>query len=197
MGAGDQSDDFALARYNSNGSLDQSFGVNGKINTDFFSADDAVYSIVIQHDGKVVVAGEAFKPMNQHRYTAAMARYKANGRLDRSFGQQGKVSTVFINPDNSDEIHSAIYDLALESNAKIVAGGGTWNNSASDGYYASSSALARYQANGSLDFERTIDTVGGPIVGIELRKDGRLVISANYGGDEPVSIVYIARVLLK
>ncbi len=117
---GDKSDDFALARYDGNGSLDQSFGLNGKVNTDFCGADDAVYSLVLQPDGKVVVAGEAFQPeksaggSDQDRFTAALARYKANGRLDRSFGQQGKVLTVFT-PENPDEIHSSINDLALES----------------------------------------------------------------------------------
>ncbi|WP_295406429.1 delta-60 repeat domain-containing protein [uncultured Thiocystis sp.] len=194
-GTGDKSANFALARYSSNGLLDQSFGVNGRVNTDFFSGDDTVYSIVLQRDGKVVVAGEAFR-LDQGRRTAALARYKANGRLDTSFGQQGKVSTVF-NADNPDEVHSAVYDLALESNGKIVAGGGTSNNSASDGYNSRSSALARYRTNGGLDFEREIDGVSGAIRGIELRKDGKLVIGANYGGDDPVAIVYFARVLLQ
>jgi|SRR5215216_2176704 len=49
--------DFALTRYNSNGSLDHSFGSAGKVTTDLFGASDEVMSVVIQPDGKIVSGG--------------------------------------------------------------------------------------------------------------------------------------------
>ncbi len=54
--------DFALARYNSNGTLDNSFDGDGKLTTDFFGNDDIAYSLAIQTDGKIVVAGQAYNP---------------------------------------------------------------------------------------------------------------------------------------
>ena len=51
--------DFVLARYNSYGSLDTSFGTGGKVLTDFTGNDDAANSVAIQPDGKIVVAGSA------------------------------------------------------------------------------------------------------------------------------------------
>ena len=49
--------DFAVARYNEDGSLDTSFGAGGKVTTDFASTDDIPYSVTVQADGKIVVAG--------------------------------------------------------------------------------------------------------------------------------------------
>src|SRR5438309_1746802 len=54
--------DFALARYNSNGSLDNSFDGDGKLTTDFFGSDDYATSLAIQTDGRIVIAGNAFNP---------------------------------------------------------------------------------------------------------------------------------------
>ncbi len=60
--------DFALARYNSNGSLDNSFDGDGKLTTDFFGCDDVAYSLAIQTDGKIVVAGQAIILILQFRF---------------------------------------------------------------------------------------------------------------------------------
>ena len=52
-------EDFIVARYNTNGTLDKKFGNNGKITTDFFRNVDSISALVIQPDGKIVVAGVA------------------------------------------------------------------------------------------------------------------------------------------
>src|SRR6185295_9692863 len=52
--------DFALARYNADGSLDSSFGVGGKVLTDFENDYDTAFGVAIQSDGKIVAAGRAF-----------------------------------------------------------------------------------------------------------------------------------------
>jgi hypothetical protein len=51
--------DFALARYNSNGSLDTTFSGDGKVTTDFAGSFDEAYAVAIQGDGKIVAAGLA------------------------------------------------------------------------------------------------------------------------------------------
>src|SRR3954452_9360060 len=55
-------EDFIVARYNENGSLDKHFGKNGKITTDFFRNVDSISAIAIQPDGRIIVAGFAHLP---------------------------------------------------------------------------------------------------------------------------------------
>src|SRR5262249_60035871 len=90
--------DFALARYNANGTLDTGFGSGGKVTTDFSSSNDIAYAVVLQSDGKIVVAGSATGPSTADDF--ALARYNGNGSLDTSFGAGGKVATDFgVNDD--------------------------------------------------------------------------------------------------
>ncbi len=131
-----RSNDFALARYNPNGSLDATFGTGGKVTTDFAGNDDAAFAVVLQSDGKIVVAGEAKTSRNQD---FALARYNANGSLDATFGTGGKVMTDFNGDDD------AAFALVLQPDGKLVAAGEAKTSRNQD------FALARYNANGSLD----------------------------------------------
>jgi len=85
--------DFAVARYNSNGTLDTSFGKNGKVRTDFYDEEDLISALTIQPDGKIVAAGYAAKASV---WDLAVARYSEDGSLDNSFNGTGKL-TVDIN----------------------------------------------------------------------------------------------------
>jgi uncharacterized delta-60 repeat protein len=83
--------DFALARYNSDGSLDSNFGNGGKVTTDFSGlSDDQAHNVVIQGEN-VIVAGESYAPGRGFEF--ALTRYKNDGSLDQSFGDGGKVLT--------------------------------------------------------------------------------------------------------
>src|SRR5436305_10735635 len=138
---GDMSDtDFALARYNPDGSLDTTFGTGGTVTTDFFGTEDDVFSILIQPDGKIVAVGSANSPVDFYDFAAA--RYLANGTLDSTFGTGGKVSTDF-GDHNFDQARSA----ALQSDGRIVAAGfAISQNGLSQNF-----ALARYTSSGVLD----------------------------------------------
>jgi uncharacterized delta-60 repeat protein len=77
--------DFALARYNSNGSLDSSFGSAGKVSTDFFGNLDTAVAVALQSDGKIIASGQVFDaPGNNILF--GLARYNSNGSLDSTFG---------------------------------------------------------------------------------------------------------------
>ncbi|HVG42598.1 MAG TPA: hypothetical protein VM888_13380, partial [Chitinophagaceae bacterium] len=130
------SPDFALARYNTNGSLDNTFGNDGKVVTPFFSGNffDKAQSVIIQPDNKIIAVGRASDGTNGG---FALARYTANGSLDSSFGSEGKVFTVF----SSDSGASA---ASLQSNGKIIAAGSVFGP-------AADFALARYNSNGTID----------------------------------------------
>ena len=132
--------DFMLARYNSNGTLDSSFGTGGKVTTDFNGGIDEAYALAIQSDGKIVAAGRAFNATGDST-DFGLARYNANGTLDGSFGIGGKVTTDFNGQD--DDANA----LAIQSDGKIVAAGFAQNADRTSIYFA----LARYNANGTLD----------------------------------------------
>jgi uncharacterized delta-60 repeat protein len=111
--------DFAVARYQDDGSLDPSFGTNGLVTTDFEEGPDFGRAVAIQSDGKPVVAGSAFvsvtPSLDQQQF--ALTRYDAQGSLDTSFGDGGKVVTVFPNATTD---ASAV---SLQGDGKIVAAG--------------------------------------------------------------------------
>ena len=112
--AGHRNHDFALACYNTSGTLDQSFGNGGRVTTDFFGAtDDIAYGLAAQPDGKLVLAGRTGAYPAFH---IALARYQNNGQLDQTFGTGGKVSSMF---DNSGQA----YGVALQRDGKIVLAG--------------------------------------------------------------------------
>ena len=116
--------DFAVARYNTNGSLDTSFDTDGKATTDIGGYDDVVNSLVLQSDGKIVVAGESGNGTSDD---FALVRYNTNGSLDATFDTDGKVTTPVGATTND-----GAYSVALQSDGKIVAAGFVWNGSNND-----------------------------------------------------------------
>jgi uncharacterized delta-60 repeat protein len=83
--------DFTLARYLPNGTLDTTFSGDGKVTTEFGGYDEA-FAIVLQPDGKIVVAGRSSINGNT---SFALARYLPNGTLDATFSSDGKVTADF------------------------------------------------------------------------------------------------------
>jgi uncharacterized delta-60 repeat protein len=160
--------DFALARYNSDGSLDASFGVGGKVTTDFFGFKDQIFAIALQSDGKIVAVGYA-----SFFSVFGLARYNSDGSLDTSFGTGGKITTSF--GDFSNFAHGVV----IQSNGKIVVSGTAFIN----GFFAF--ALARYNSDGSLDAsfgsEGKVTTDFGlrddQSFAIALQTDGKIVVA--------------------
>ena len=134
--------DFTLARYNTDGTLDTYFGTDGKILTDLNTHNDWAYQAQVQNDGKIILAGYSTNPDKSYKKDFALARYSADGVLDTTFGENldGKVTTTLSSNDN------IIYDIALQSDNKIVVAGEVVNDA---GHRVI--ALARYDTNGSID----------------------------------------------
>ena len=138
---GEMSDtDFALARYNPDGSLDATFGNGGTVTTDFATNEDDAFSVLIQPDGKIVAVGSANTGANF--YDFAGARYLGNGALDTDFGGGGRIATDF-GARGFDRAHAA----ALQSNGSIVAAGFAISIDGGRQNFG----LARYTSNGVLD----------------------------------------------
>lgn len=130
--------DFAVVRYNTNGSLDPTFGVGGKVSTDVAAGlDDVAFAVVVQGDGKIVAVGYVITLPGHGDF--ALVRYNSDGTLDPTFGVGGTVTTDFAN--GSDD---TAFAAALQQDGKIVAAGYS-----QFGNY--DFALARYETNGSLD----------------------------------------------
>jgi uncharacterized delta-60 repeat protein len=130
--------DFAVLRFLQNGSLDATFGWHGIVLVDFVGAHDEALSVAIQPDGKIVLAGLAGRSNGNSDF--GLARLNANGSRDTSFGWNGIVMTDFFGqPDQA-------LGLVLLPDGKLVAGG-----YASRPSTGSDLALARYNANGSID----------------------------------------------
>ncbi|MDA9941056.1 delta-60 repeat domain-containing protein [Luminiphilus sp.] len=145
-------DVFALVRYNTDGTLDNSFDSDGKVTTEHGSGSGYAYSVAIQSDDKIVAAG----------YVAdagfALVRYNTDGALDNSFGTDGKVYAGF-DPARD----SVAYSVAIQSDGKIVAAGWSENGSNTD------FALARYSSDGTLD--NSFDSDGKVTTAIGSGKD--------------------------
>ena len=113
--SGSQNSDFALARYNSNASIDTGFGLNGISVLDFGGGTDIANSIYLDPNGDIVAGGSTVGGSSSHR-NFALARFKSNGSPDSGFGSGGKVITD-LGGD------AGIFGLARQSDGKIVAAG--------------------------------------------------------------------------
>ena len=132
--------DFAVARYNTDGTLDSGFGVGGKVTTDFGLTDQAS-SVLVQPDGKIIVAGGTYPTFPAAGGQFALARYNSDGSLDASFGVGGLVRTSF---GSSGCFASA---LVLQRDGKIIAGGTNYIDLQTNSDFG----LVRYNSDGSLD----------------------------------------------
>jgi uncharacterized delta-60 repeat protein len=127
--------DWLIGRYLPNGELDRTFGREGYVRTDF-GGNDTATQVALQPNGKIVVAGLNTRANLPYRF--AVARYRRDGRLDRSFGRHGKTTADFGGA-------SLLEALRLKRSGEIavagISGTGTENNV----------ALARFTRSGALD----------------------------------------------
>ena len=129
---------FSLARYNNDGSLDETFGNLGQVITEYPELM-VMTSMALQSDGKIIEAGNLYNSsVSISRFV--LVRYHSNGILDTSFGIDGRVITNIS--DKLDRISS----LIIQNDGKIIASGAT-----SDDATYSDFAMVRYNSNGTLD----------------------------------------------
>ena len=137
-------EDFVVTRYNTDGTLDITFGRGGKVRTDFPGLAAEPSSVAIQRDGKIVVAGGAF-PLFVFLGDFKIVRYNPDGSLDGSFGDGGIVTTSF---PGQGSYASAV---ALQADGKIIAAGTDYVAFSSDDSSNTDFALARYNQDGTPD----------------------------------------------
>jgi uncharacterized delta-60 repeat protein len=171
--------DFAVARYNTNGTLDRRFSGDGMTTTAVGAIDEA-FALVVQKDGKLVVAGESDTKF-------ALVRYQRDGSLDTTFDGDGIVTTLIDTSSGSNA-------LVVQPDGKLVAAG--WRI---DGAGPTEFAVVRYNADGSLDTTFDGDGIATTAVGsgdaaanaLIRQADGTLVAAgfASNGTDEDFALV--------
>jgi uncharacterized delta-60 repeat protein len=159
--------DFAVARFNADGSLDNTFDTDGMLTTDLFGSEDRARDVDIQSDGKIVVIGQEGLTASRD---FAVVRYNTDGSLDTSFDTDGKVTTDFYGSTDQGR------ELVIQPDGKIVVVGRIINGGQED------FGIARYETNGALD--TSFDTDGWTSTdingedqgeGLDIQPDGKLV----------------------
>ena len=166
---------WALFRYRADGSLDPSFGGDGRVFTDVTSGFDFANAVVVRPNGKIVVAGTG------HRRRFALVRYKPDGTRDRTFGEGG-IAIADVLPGHGRETAT---DLAVQADGKFVASG---YSSTAPSVVGQRAAIARFTRSGSLD-----ETFGGigwvtwdtPSFanGIAIDEEGSIVTAGDAAGE--------------
>ncbi len=166
---------WALARYNTNGSLDTTFDGDGLVITEM-GGDDNIFDIAIQADGKIVALGNAGSHIG-------LARYNLDGSLDSTFDGDGRVITVVTNAGSQG------VTVAIQPDGKIVAGGVSGN-------FGLKNFVIRYNADGSVDTsfgnvafngnEKVAVNLfpfggGGDLRDLALQADGKIVTTGEVG----------------
>ena len=162
--------DFAVARYNINGSLDPTFGTNGKVSIDFGSTFDIGLAVAVQADNKILVTGY----VGTFNSAFGVARLNADGSLDTTFGGGDGLVTTDLTARNDDP-----FGIAVLANGKIVVGGRT------QGDMTAVFCAVRYNSDGSLDptfgaggitFSAVTLEVDDEARAFKLQPDGKLLI---------------------
>ena len=133
-----------LVRINAQGGTDSSFGTNGVVIENLFTGYESFginnyrnmpQRLALQPDGKIILTGEAKRPLFVR---FALRRYHTDGKPDNSFGGSGFVVTPVI-PSSVNYATSVV----VQPDGKVLVGGIT---------STAGMVLARYQANGALDY---------------------------------------------
>lgn len=170
---------YRFSRRNTDGSLDTSFGANGTQITDVTSYRfDLCFAIAIDEEDRILAAGPSYDYGDD--YHPVITRFKENGTLDSSFGNNGTVITTFDPASNRGEIN----DIALFNN-KIILGGNYQYQGGTGGFGGNKPAIIKLNNDGTPDpsFGR-----GGKVVfetyynandrlrSIAVQRDGKIIV---------------------
>ncbi len=132
-------EDFAIARFSTNGSRDYSFGIGGQTTTNFTNRNDRINGIVVRPNGKILAVGSTSTNGTVHQF--ALAQYESYGFIDNNFGNDGYVTTDF----DGKHLAYATSILLLNDN-KLLVGGYAYNLQSETDF-----AAVRYHSNGAVD----------------------------------------------
>jgi uncharacterized delta-60 repeat protein len=178
----DTGSNFALVRYNADGSLDPSFGSSGVVITGPNTTGAA--AIALQPDGKIVAVGSTFSFATAYDAAFQAVRYNADGSLDPSFGSGGIVTTdvpAAVPPELTPVVDTAT-SVMIEPDGKVVVGGyvAFQANNGSELGFLPTIALVRYESGGGLDPSFGVGGIdltdlSGSFTALASQPDGKIV----------------------
>lgn len=153
---------FLIARYNPDGSPDNSFNGNGEIIPDYGTGNESAQDVAIQSDGKIVVAGQGYA--SPGTLSLVVARFNPDGSADNTFNGNG----ISVTPGNLTGTGGFHY-MVLQSDGKIIVSG--------------QNAMRRFNTNGTQDNSFGAGfRAPGVINTISLQPDDK-ILAAGYGGN--------------
>jgi uncharacterized delta-60 repeat protein len=169
--------DFALVRLLPNGTLDNSFGTDGKVRVDLFNENESINAIALYANGSIAAAGET-STANSGAF--AVAKFTPTGALDNSFGDAGKIRTPI------GTLADAAYAVAIQTDGKMVVAG--QSNSAT----ISDLAVVRYLPNGTPDNSFSgdgivldnISPLGDYGYAVHVQTDGKIIVAGSSSGNQ-------------
>lgn len=170
---------FAIARYNSDGTIDIAFGTNGILVTSLDSAMGIIKALAVEPDGSIIAAGTCTNSVSG-KQNVALAKYDSSGQLDKSFGSAGSVVAFFSSGVDT------VSRIGLQSDGKIVLVGSAGGDF----------AIARYTAVGVLDsrFGSGGIAVTGQPLGIAnsmlFEADGSILLAGIRGAGSSAQVAY-------
>lgn len=182
--------DFAVARFNADGTLDNTFGTNGLVVTDMGSDDEIASAVALQGNGKIVVIGNRDTTFSGVFTTSnyEIIRYNTNGSIDNTFGTNGKIIGVSV-----DYISSTANNIAIKDDDRIIVVG-------TYGFYIDTTSIILRGFTADGNFDNTFGTNGISIIknnskgndgnSIILKSDGSFFVvgSARNSNSEGISI---------
>jgi uncharacterized delta-60 repeat protein len=177
----------ALARFNSDGSLDTTFGSQGRVTTEVSSLGSGIRALALDGMGNAVAAGIYQAPGGVSHIV--LARYKPDGTLDTTFGSGGIVTSVIGYTDGADA-------MVIQGDGKIVVGGSSQTAFEGTQFFT----VIRYNADGSLDHnfgasgieETNLGNADPQVHGLAIQGDGKIVAvgqTSSSGGNFHFAVV--------
>ncbi len=166
--------DFAIVRYNTDGSIDTDFGDNGKVITTISNNGDFITELIIELDGRITAGG--YKSSENYPYMC-MVRYNVDGSIDASFGIDG----IVINDDDN----SRNCSIARQADGKYLMAG------CPSGFYF---LVIRYNSDGTKDSSfgvgGVVDLSYGGAVKVLVQTDNKIVAYGSIYNDELTEVCF-------
>jgi uncharacterized delta-60 repeat protein len=166
---------FSLAQYKADGSLDKSFGKDGKVHSYFGKIFTYTYCVAVQADGKILLGGSMSSDKGNYGDYFLLIRYNKNGSLDSSFANNG-IDTIIIS--NTFNTGGAFRSILLQPDGKIIGAG---SSSGTNYNYT----VMRFMPTGKPDSSFGINGITRTIfgndfaVGACLQPDGKIIVGGN------------------
>lgn len=184
--------DFFVARFNSDGILDNTFDGDGKVITSVSNLDDVAFSVVLQPDGKIILVGTTTPENSNGKTASVIIRYNADGSLDTSFDGDG----IVVASISDSSVFG--FDAAVLPDGKILVSGAVTTSD------SSSFAVFRYNSDGSADSTfgtngRVVTLLSGfpySLQNLAVQKDGKILLAGVSSTDRFSSRFHFALVRL-